>query len=765
MEVEIRINNTWKYITNDIIGAITIDRRADEVLDSGAFTFISKDIDYNIPPLTLCKIDDEIWLCSSECNEVIPTNPREYNHNVSLIEATYYLQCYILGTKAMSNTGSMYPTNENKIEAIRLFINNKYELIFGDKANKFYFNYGEINADSRWKEEREYMFGAGTTMFQALLEIGKSCNSIPRISRIDENGESLDFYISWDRLDNPTSISIDSSKIISRQYYQSVDQYTAVLESEVSDVVDRTTVNKVNGLTVRSESYIIEADNQVLLLPTRVEQVTKLEINSTSYSCFIGDVTDYVDYSRIGTNVGKLSKFALEEDCNDPSDFAANTWASFFPEATRAYYNYICEHLKKYHPSMYNAQWYFGGTYNKNTGNTSYFFVWGTQQYEKVVYDISSSILEKSQYDLLNALDKPKYCYYTYNDNVIRGIYEYEQDDFWGHLIGEYTEPMLSYVLNATFKKDAEVIRGDLYYYKGLPYDCNHMQFTLSINPIDYTFNVEYIPISSLYLISKNNKVPFNEDEIKNVSRGIELSSSMSDFDLINQNIDKNNKMLGMPEVSIEYYGEDTNIKPTRSMTIKNQTYYISSVQITKLLDQTRTVINLVSDYSKIAEVYGVKSQFESTRLPLNNIIDRVVYCGEFEEADSRDNGIQLLDYNGLFNLFKTGVLFKDGEDTYLAVEAVDNYCFDYQSNYNSSLTDNIYENKQIQYARDDNEYAIYYIRLGYLDENISLANSKKLPNYGSTYVHLDTGSSQKKVTVYKDARERLIFVCKIKYK
>ena len=752
MEVEIRINNTWKYITNDIIGTITIDRRADEVLDSGRFTFISTDIDYNIPPLTLCKIDDEIWLCSSECNEVMPTNPREYNHNVTLIEATYYLQCYIVGTKAMSNTGSMYPTNENKIEAIRLFINNKYELIFGDKANKFYFNYGEINTDSRWKEEREYMFGAGTTMFQALLEIGKSCNSIPRISRIDENGDSLDFYISWDRLDNPTSISLDSSKIISRQYYQSVDQYTAILESEVSDIVDRTTVNKVNGLTVRSESYIIEADNQVLLLPTRVERVTKLEAKLNTnlhYHYVFYDCSQYFNSDKAWEDIDSGELTSQIQKLSD--------WSKYFTNQN-VYYNIVSILGPNYEVrfSRYGASEY---PYDKDCLIVTDEFL-----LTKINIDLSNVILEKSQYDLLNVLDKPKYCYYTYNDNVIRGIYEYEHDDFWGHLTGDVSYPILYYFLKTTngLLDPKKIGNTNYLYYKGASIDDVN---NLSINPIDWTFNVEYIPISSLYLVSKNNKVPFNEDEIKNVSRGIELSSSMSDFDLINQNIDKNNKMLGMPEVSIEYYGEDTNIKPTRSMTIKNQTYYISSVQITKLLDQTRTVINLVSDYSKIAEVYGVKSQFESTRLPLNNIIDRVVYCGEFEEADSRDNGIQLLDYNGLFNLFKTGVLFKDGEDTYLAVEAVDNYCFDYQSNYNSSLTDNIYENKQIQYARDDNEYAIYYIRLGYLDENISLANSKKLPNYGSTYVHLDTGSSQKKVTVYKDARERLIFVCKIKYK
>ena len=56
MVVEIRLNNTWQDISDSIIQPITIDRRVDEVLDSGTFTFVSKEIDYNIPPLLLTPI-------------------------------------------------------------------------------------------------------------------------------------------------------------------------------------------------------------------------------------------------------------------------------------------------------------------------------------------------------------------------------------------------------------------------------------------------------------------------------------------------------------------------------------------------------------------------------------------------------------------------------------------------------------------------------------------------------------------------------------
>ena len=572
------------------------------------------------------------------------------------------------------------------------------------------------------------------------------------------------YIIDWDLLDNNSIFHLDSTKVLTRQFRQSVDDYTAILESEVNDVVDRTNTSKINYLSVRSEDYVINDDNQVLILPTRVERVVKLEINFSKYGYFIGDVTSYVDYSRIGTNIGKFSKFVLEEDCESAGDFAANTWASFFPKETRDYYNNICKYLKQHHPLMYNSNWLFGGSYDENVGKTSYFFVWSETQSGIKTFDLSEIIIEKNQYDLLETLEKTKYCYYTYNDDVIRGIYEYTHDDFWGSIMLDKKHPMLYYVLNSALKREIEVIEGELLFYIGLPYDFNKMTFTsLSINPRDYTFNIEYIPISSLYLLSENNKTSFNfEYEIKPTSRSFELSSSMSDFDLLVDSINKNNKMLGMPECSIQYFGKDYP-KPSNLIDVAGIYHYVSSVQTTITFDKYVSVVNLVKEYNKIAEVFGVKTQFESTKLPLNNIIDRIVYCGEFNVTNGNVNGFQLIDFNyGRFNLFKQGVLFEKDECTYLVVEAVDNYCFDFQNNNNANLNDKVTENKQIPYADTNNECESFYIRAGFLNSNISLANSKSLPKYDSTYITLN-GSTQK-IIVYKDARERLIFVGKLKY-
>ncbi len=733
MQVEIRLNNSWVDVSNYVVGAITIDRRVDEVLDSGAFTFVSKDIDYNIPPLTICIVDGEIWLCSSECNEVIPSNPKEYNHNVTLIELTYYLQCYIVGTKAMSNTGTMYPTNKDKCEALVDFINNKYSLIFGDKANQFKFDTNAFN-DSRWKLEREFMFGSGTTLFQALLEIGKTCNAIPRLTNTTiTSNETLDLTVDWDLLDYNNRFTIDENKVLTRQYNQNVDEYTAILESEVYDVVDRSTTTRVINLSVRSESYVISADNQVLILPSKIEKITKL----TTSGVAIGKKT--------------VTGFSLHVDAEKVNEYKGQTkylmdFKDMFTDET--YYNAVCYML-----TGVSAPGATRATLSI-TGSTFTLADSPQIEYEVKNIDISKQVLEKTQYDLLTAQEKPKYCYYIHNDNKIYGMYEFYADDWWGHSLNIAVSPFLSYALSGVLL-DETVQEDDRYGTTVVSY-ISFVGFK-DYNPMNYVFNVEYTPITSTYLLSNNDKKPFNEEINKLVSRSFQLSDSMSDFDLLVDSIDKNNNMMGLPEVSISYYGNNYP-KPRDLIRIKDEAYYVSSVQTTILLGQYTSVINLVKEYNKIAEVFGVKTQYESTRLPLNNIIDRIVYCGYFDRS-LKYNAIHITGSN--FDLIKQGVYLEKGKNRYFVVEATDNYCFDKQNYKNNDLKDGYTENKDIPYANDNNEQVEYTVSLCNVKSNLSLDLSKKMPEYDVNMISLSFDGSHK-IKLYKDARERLIFVCKL---
>ena len=730
MVVEIRLNNTWQDISDSIIQPITIDRRVDEVLDSGTFTFVSKEIEYNIPPLTLCKIDSEYWLCSSECNEVIPSSPKEYNHNVSLIELTYYLQCYIVGTKAMSNTGTMYPTNADKCKALCDIVNDKYRLIFGNTAVKFQFEIGAFS-DSRWQLEREFIFGSGTTLFQALLDIGRTCNAIPRIASAPYfDGTSEILYLSWDILDYNQTFTLDSTKILTMQYRQSVDDYTAILESEVNDVVDRTITSRINCLSVRSEEAFITDDNQVLMLPCRVENIIKFEANGTvKYAdLLISGFGDHVD----------------DEKWNSITN-GNHYWTDYMPAIDTIGQNAI-----KYVAQQLGITITGATMFEKRGGFGLYTNAVANNVYDYKNLDITKSILEKSQYDLLALDEKPKYCYYTYNDNVIRGIYEFYKDD---SIFIATVKPFLEYALDTSGLM--ERIKVDDRYGTSVVGALTSPSFT-SYNPKDWTFNIEYIPITNTFLLSNNDKEPFNEEEVKKVSRSFELSSSMSDFDLLEDSINKNNKMLGMPEISFEYYGI-TYPKPRNIISIKNQNYYVSSVQTTIILGQYKSVVNLVKEYNKIAEVFGVKTQFESTKLPLNNIIGRIVYCGEFDNKSDVDS-IRIK--TDTFDLIKNGAVLSKSDSVYLAVEADDNYNFAKQNATNPALTSSYRENKDMPYAGDGNEQIEYDIYVGKINNNLSLDNSRNLPQFSDDIASIETDFNT--VKLYKDARERLIFVAKL---
>ena len=745
MQVEIRLNNSWVDVSNYIVGAITIDRRVDEVLDSGAFTFVSKEINYNIPPLTICIVDGEIWLCSSECNEVIPSNPKEYNHNVTLIELTYYLQCYIVGTKAMSNTGTMYPTNKDKCKALVDFINNKYSLIFGDKANQFKFDTNAFN-DSRWKLEREFMFGSGTTLFQALLEIGKTCNAIPRLKGGSASITGGDIYIIyWDLLDNNSEFKINNTKVLTKKYNQNVDEYTAILESEVNDVVDRTTTTKVNNLSVRSDTYIITDDNQVLITPSRIESVKKFEVNVLT-------LQEYSIRFIFSPQLLKLDRPPGTLDVPITNDL----WKQIFQDNSN--YDVIYDFLKQ--RGLLNE------TLMISRLDDTHYAISVVNFYKDTTptkIDLTDKILEKTRYDLLEALEKTKYCYYTYNDNVIRGIYEYIHDDFWGAISGTKKFPMLHYVIDDYFNATTigglnfvyqENINANIAFYKQYP-DSIHNTDVLE-NPMNYTFNLEYTPITSTFIISNNDKKPFNEESNKLVSRSFQLADSMSDFDLLVNSINKNNNMMGLPEVSISYYGNNYP-KPRDLIKIKNKNYYVSSVQTTILLGQYTSVINLVKEYNKIAEVFGVKTQYESTRLPLNNIIDRIVYCGEFDVTNNLANlGILLSPYS----LFKYGSILNYNNEKYLVVETDDNYNFACSNEANSNFTGSQRENKQNPYANSNNEAVTYYIFVARLKENLDKTHYDNYPNVISGDYSLY--NNQREIIVYKDARERIIFVAKI---
>lgn len=102
---------------------MTLDERIDQVLDSGTFSFLSRDFTNAIEPFTRCiiKVINSKYgmydgclsfFCTSNCNKYLTVDGLYY-HEVQLYEPTKLLECLILGTKAFSHVEGKSNYNSN----------------------------------------------------------------------------------------------------------------------------------------------------------------------------------------------------------------------------------------------------------------------------------------------------------------------------------------------------------------------------------------------------------------------------------------------------------------------------------------------------------------------------------------------------------------------------------------------------------------------------------------------------------------------------
>ena len=741
--VELLLEGTWVDITKQVKSVITYDKRVDEVFDTGTFSFESQAITYNIPPLTLCRIDDQYWFASSECNTIIPT--AYYNHNVELLELTYIAHTVIIGTKAFSNKGA-YKTHNDKIQILVELATSKNQLLFGTEADAY-----EIEPFIDNKNiEREFTFGAGTSLFIALLEIGKTVDAIPRITGFKKGiiGNTI-WHIAWDYLDYNNTFTIDRNRLIQEKQFQDVENYTAMLEAEMQNVVDRDTIVEVKNLTVRSEDFYINSDNQVLILPSKAEEIVDFRVE--------------YDNAPIQIIVTFLPSTGWADGLYDGE---IHTWDELYQEPRIELFDSVRSLIYDYDLPFSSS---LKVKYQIKSGTSYQQFIidYSTQQFiiAGQGFPINDIILEKAQWDLLDVSEQTKYMVYESGSNKIENLYSKYKNDIWSNILGITTKGAIqtkswNIVTNETLETEEGVFKDfEFYFYGGLI--ANNEEY---YNPIkNAKFIVKYKPIVDTYIKSTNTKKPYNESKIKDTSRSFEASASVSDFNLLQNSINKSNEMLGMPEITLTYVGSEIP-SPANLIVYRDKNYYVSSVQTTINLGQYTSYINLVSSYSKVAEVFGVASQFESTKNPLNGIIDRYVYCGKYNNSMNYNiTGIRIGYTDSLGDaqyVYKRGAYVSYQGTTYFIVSANDNYCYDTGMLLNSNLKGGIYENKQYPYSDLNNEQVNYYVGLAIENDNLTFEQSKDLPSL--PYIYFNNVLTNSIIKTYKDARERLIFCYEI---
>lgn len=740
--IQIYINNEWLDISSNIETkqSIVIQSRCDEAFATGSFV-AWLDIPFNIPPYTPLKIDDEMYLCSSTCKRHLIERTL-YIHEFEILELTAYMSCWILGSKNFSATGTK-KKDRDKLAVIAYLMQDKYDITFTTTG----FDFEQI---------QEFTFGPGTTMYDAYTEIMNTYNRKPKISSF--NPATNSFELSYIDLSATTEFVIEDDKVLYTECRQNIDNYGNMLEFEASNVIDRDMPIVVSNLTPRWETVQMDADNNKLILPTRIEKVNKFSvIFPKSMNClFLGiPITEFkycvdgkIDSSYDGT-IKTLYEWCLDT-VTDGSTKIDNT----------IIYKLFLQLVKDY-PTRVSIndmrEWRFEMSINTFTVDLNWVGRNAIEdEWAPCKIDISKRILEASEYNCLEAKDKAAYCYYTSGDYYIDGLATRYKDDFWNAVLSNSEGPFLKYIA-----KEIAEANTRMYYDSINNGQLTRLEFRISIvNPeesINVSFDIEYIPIVDMYIKDRKDVIPINESGYKNIARSYNNGANFIDFNRLDYSINRVNDSLGLEEYSVEYNIKDSAIPvPGQYVNYAGVKWYIASVNRTISLINDVAMINLVRDYNKIADAIGVQTQFNTTKFPLNNVIDRNIYVENHSIVSINKDIYFCLEVNGN-ELYKPAVILTGNKGLYVYCEAIDQYAFDRMG---EQLNGDYVKITDVPY-RDEfngityNEIYKCNISLRVIDRILSLAESYALPYYNGLY---EEQLRINDILVYKDARERLLF-------
>ncbi len=733
--IEVYLNGQWVDISTNIDTnqKIKIITRCDEAFATGSL-IAWLDRNTNIPPYTPLKItfmdnSSEMYCCSSVCKRYL-TNPSLYVHEIELLDKSAWMSCWILGSKNFSSQ-TAWPEDWKKMYKIYAIMTEKYGV-----------TYSRNGWDTKFTQNQEFTFGPGTTMYDAYCDIMGTYNCKPVITKWEP--ENNKFTIGYKDLTASTEYVIDDSNVLYTEMRQDVDTYGSSLEAEVANVIDRDTPVVVTDLTTRWDTVQMNADNNKLYLPTKIEKVNKfkvlipqgLQLNFKNISVeeYFWKYLDGITGQLILNNGTIKSLYAW---CSDTIPQGGNS-------ITDSPLYKLLEKASADFPEQIKIAEVLNWQYDLMIDSSEEVSLYS---YGIFKLDVSDRILEEIQYNCLEAQDKPKYCYYKSGDYYIDGLNERYKDDFWNAILGNK---------EATFLKQINASSYD----KNVAYSENGVNATYYVGfgikqTIETTFEVEYIPIVDMLVKKDKSVVPSNESNYKTISRSYSNGANFIDFNRLDYSMKKNNDFLGLEELTIEYSIKNSSVPiPGQYLNYYGIKWYIASCDRTLSIDNDVVVINLVRDYNKIADSIGVKTQFESTKLPLNNIIDRHIYSVNEEECILTSDMYVRLTVNGT-NLFKRVVAMTADQGVYVVFEALDNYSFDKTASNVSNKTDQYIVN-DVKYGNNYNELTSCDYALCSLP-HIGVKFSMALPLYNSNDYTLITKNKTIN-SIYKDARERLLF-------
>ena len=608
LKVEIKLGYNWTDISSNVDTKqnVRLVTRCDEAFATGSL-IAWLDRKTNIPPYTPLRItyhnhEKDIFCCSSTCKRHLNLK-NVYVHEIQLLDKSAWMSCWILGSKNFSSQ-TAWPEDWKKMYKIYAIMTEKYGV-----------TYSRNGWDDKFTQNQEFTFGPGTTMYDAYVQMMGTYNCKPIIE--EWNPDTNSFIIGYKDLSAATKFDIEEKYILFDEMRQDVDTYGNLLEVEAGNVIDRDTPMLVTGLTPRWDSIQMNADNNKLILPTRIEKVNKFKVSIPG-----GAMVDFFNipssyFWRYKNNSGELDFGEINDHYKSLKTWIYNLLPEGETSIDNSPFTLLVKQMVENNQEFTISDIFNWIYYPADNGNGTVTLLSGGEY----LIDITDKILEEQQYNCLEAKDKPKYCFYKSGENYIDGLNLRYKDDFWNAILGNREESFLKQINISSYDKQRTYTSGDitltLYVGGGRKLDV-----------LENTFDVEYIPIVDMMMIKNKEVTPLNEVDYKTISRSYSNGSNFIDFNRLDFALQKSNDFLGLEEYSIEYSLKNVSDPPVPGQFIiyDNVQWYIASCDRTLSKDNDVVVMNLVRDYNKVADVIGVKTQFESTKLPLNNIIDRHIY-------------------------------------------------------------------------------------------------------------------------------------------
>lgn len=718
--MNVLINNV--NISNDInTNSFNYIERADSIYGTGTLQFESKTITENIPPYSILQINEKKYCCSSEAT--YHYGRQSWFHNVSIIELTSLLSRFLVGSKAFSITGTNTYDHE-KIRILLTLISKKYgvNLIINQ------------NYESIFTKQIEYIFNAGTTLFDALNEISMQYNYKVTVKNVDGSSIVIEFI----NLSGSLYV-LDTTKILSIQKIQNSETYCRNLEIEAKNVIDRTTKTLINNLTVKSPSVKLNEDTAILELPTKVEEITDFGLS----------------------NVKSIATINLQFN---ESKFPFGTYGLITYQEATQYYSGLNNLYDVYFSQFFPDKNWFYSTIWKCKGNTM-----TPQQdgdYEGQLsnaylnYTLYNNILPKEKWDLLEDNQKPNFAYYTSNSNVIEGLNNYYKTDLWNQIIGQSVVSFIKKMPVPRTVKYNDFSFGWGKFATFVVFGEENQEYYQNV--FNLNWYVEYIAITNPFLKDEKTKQPTNEERFKNYSLSYNNSSNFVDFDKIITSMSIENKTMGCEELVVEYDITNINSIPnvTNTVNLVNNKWYVSNSQMVIRNNQKILTMNLVNNFNKLADCIALNSQYNTLQNPSDNIIERPLLFEYYSQAELKNGDcyfkIKFWLNDGDKTFYVPAVLMQKDNIVYAYCEMLDYYSVGKYSQY---VSEDVYKMVDASYVDSNNEALMVTVSLGTFANKLTKEQAMQLPNYNGTFnVNITFGS----MTVFKDAREKLIFTIKL---